>query len=61
MQLNFEDNYINEPEGCYYSFILNGVLSFYISLYLFLRFKPIFKNEFIFKFKFLIIKENNVW
>lgn len=51
MQLNFEDNYINEPEGCYYSLIFNSVLSFYISLYLFLQFKPIFKNELIFKFK----------
>ena len=42
MQLNLEDNYINELEGFYYYLILNGVLSFYISLYLFLQFKPIF-------------------
>jgi hypothetical protein len=33
------------------SLIFNGFLSFYMTLYLFLYFKPIFKNEFTFKFK----------
>lgn len=34
-----------------YSLIFNATISFYISLYLFLHFKPVFKNELIFKFR----------
>ncbi len=34
-----------------YSLIFNGILSFYVSLYLFLHFKPIFKKELNFTFK----------
>jgi hypothetical protein len=54
MNLEFEftnENVFDTYDTYNYSFILNGVLSFYISLYLFLHFTPIFKKELNFSFK----------